>query len=324
MRAYVRRWPDRLWAIEGATGVGLPLAQYRRRGRPRGAPCAQRCAHRKVPWRGRKVSDAQGVTRRDPGQPGWVVNGAKMWCTYADQADYIILFARTDPEVDPKRRHLGISTFIIEKQRGSFPDGISGTPMRTIGYRGWKTWELSFDNFRLPGEAMVGEEGRGFYAAMDKLDIGRAFTAARSIGLARGALEEAIAYANQRKQFGRPISDFQALRFKIVDMAAQVEASRQLMYHVCTKIDSGERSDLESSMVKYQAAEMSARVTSEGLQVHGGAGYTTEFAAERHWRDARLTRIFEGTSEIRYSSSQIACSARCIDGGDRHLLWCGA
>jgi len=248
------------------------------------------------PEAGSDVANISTRARREG--DGWVVNGAKMWCTYADQADYIILFARTDPEVDPKRRHVGISTFIIDKERGSFPDGISGTPMRKIGYRGWKTWELSFDNFHLPADAMVGEEGRGFYAAMDKLDIGRAFTAARSIGLARGALEDAITYSKQRKQFGRPISDFQALRFKMADMAAQVEASRQLLYHVCTKIDSGERSDLEASMVKYQAAEMSERVTSEGLQVHGGAGYTTEFAAERYWRDARLTRIFEGTSEI--------------------------
>lgn len=248
------------------------------------------------PEAGSDVANISTRAKRDG--DGWVINGAKMWCTYADQADYLIVFARTEPEVDPKRRHLGISTFIVDKERGSFPTGLSGTPMRKIGYRGWKTWELSFDNLRVPADAMVGEEGRAFYAAMNKLEVARAFTAARSIGLARGALEDAISYAKDRKQFGRPISDFQALRFKIADMATQVEASRQLMYHVCTKIDAGERSDMEASMVKYQAAEMSERVTSEGLQVHGGAGYTTEFAAERYWRDARLTRIFEGTSEI--------------------------
>ena len=138
----------------------------------------------------------------------------------------------------------------------------------------------------------------GFYAAMNKLEVARAHTAARSIGLARGALEDATSYAKVRRQFGRPIGEFQALRFKLADMATQVEASRQLMYHTCTKIDSGEPAGLEASMVKYHASEMAERVCSEGLQVHGGAGYTSEFAAERYWRDARLTRIFEGTSEI--------------------------
>ena len=228
----------------------------------------------------------------------WVINGSKMWCTFADQADYLILFARTAPPPDPEHRHLGISVFLIDKQRGTFPDGISGTPLRKIGYRGWKTWELAFDSFRLPGSALIGEEGRGFYAAMTKLETARAHTAARSIGLARGALEDAISYALSREQFGRPISDFQALRFKIADMATRVETSRQMMYHVCTQIDTGRRCDLEASMIKYAASEMSEWVTSEGLQIHGGAGYTSEYAAERYWRDARLTRIFEGTSEI--------------------------
>ncbi|WP_216693094.1 acyl-CoA dehydrogenase family protein [Dietzia psychralcaliphila] len=228
----------------------------------------------------------------------WVVNGTKMWCTYADQADYLVLFARTDPDKDPARPHRGISTFLVEKERGSFPAGISGNPVRKIGYFGWQTWELSFDDFRIPASALLGEEGRGFYLAVSGLEVGRAHTAARAIGLARAALEDSIAYVATREQFGRPIGDFQYLRFEIAKMAADIEAARQLMYSVATSIDSGRRCSLEAAMCKLVATEMAERVTSQGVQIHGGAGYTTDFQVERHWRDARLTRIFEGTSEI--------------------------
>lgn len=245
---------------------------------------------------GSDVANISCRARRDGDD--WVITGSKTWCTFADQADFILLFARTSTDPDPAKRHRGISTFLIDKERNSFPDGISGTPIRKIGYHGWKTWELSFDGFRLPSSALLGEEGRGFYAAMNKLEIARAHTAARSIGLARGALEDATAYALNRCQFGRPISDLQAIRFKLAEMATHVETNRQMMYHVCSMIDSGGRCDLEASMVKYSAGEMSEVVTSQGLQIHGGAGYTNEYAAERHWRDARLTKIFEGTSEI--------------------------
>lgn len=228
----------------------------------------------------------------------WVVDGTKMWCTYADQADYLVLFARTDPNRDPDKPHRGISTFLVEKERGSFPAGITGNPVRKIGYFGWQTWELSFDGFRIPASALLGEEGRGFYMAVSGLEVGRAHTAARAIGLARAALEDSIAYVATREQFGRPIGDFQYLRFEIAKMAADIEAARQLMYSVATAIDSGRRCSLEAAMCKLVATEMAERVTSQGVQIHGGAGYTTDFQVERHWRDARLTRIFEGTSEI--------------------------
>ncbi|MCT1872590.1 MULTISPECIES: acyl-CoA dehydrogenase family protein [Brevibacterium] len=228
----------------------------------------------------------------------WIINGTKMWCTFADQADYIILFARTSTDEDPSKRHRGISTFLVEKERGEFPAGMSGTPARKIGYFGWKTWDLNFDNFRLPADALLGEEGKGFYQAVSGLEVGRAHTAARSIGLAQAALDDSIAYMQQRVQFNHKLADFQHLRFKIADMAAQIEACRQLMYHVCTQIDTGRRCSKEAAMVKYLAAEMSERVTSEALQIHGGAGYTKDFPVERHWRDARLTKIFEGSSEI--------------------------
>lgn len=248
------------------------------------------------PEAGSDVANLSCRARRDG--DAWVVNGAKMWCTFADGADYLVLFARTDPNVDPERRHRGVSAFLIEKERGGLPPGVSGNPVRKIGYRGWKTWELSFDDFRVPAGALLGEEGRGFYAAMSGLEVARAHTAARAIGLARGALEDSLHYVRQRVQFGRPIGNFQAIRFKLADMATQIEAARQLMYHVCTEIDSGRRCDREASMAKLFASEMAERVTSEGLQIHGGAGYTTDFPLERYWRDARLTKIFEGTSEI--------------------------
>jgi alkylation response protein AidB-like acyl-CoA dehydrogenase len=130
------------------------------------------------------------------------------------------------------------------------------------------------------------------------LEVARAHTAARAIGLARGSLEDSIAYSKQRVQFGRPIGDFQAIRFKIAQMAAEIEAARQLMYFVCTELDGHRRCDKEASMVKWFASEMAERVTSEGLQIHGGYGYTSDLPIERYWRDARLTKIFEGTSEI--------------------------
>lgn len=228
----------------------------------------------------------------------WVVNGTKMWCTYADQADYLVLFARTDPVRDPAKPHRGISAFLVGKDRGVFPAGITGNPVRKIGYFGWQTWELSFDDFRLPASALLGGEGRGFYLAVSGLEVGRAHTAARAIGLARAALEDSIAYVATREQFGRPIGEFQYLRFEIARMAADIEAARQLMFSVATAIDSGRRCSLEAAMCKLVATEMAERVTSQGVQIHGGAGYTTDFQVERHWRDARLTRIFEGTSEI--------------------------
>ncbi|PXW27766.1 UNVERIFIED_CONTAM: butyryl-CoA dehydrogenase [Williamsia faeni] len=228
----------------------------------------------------------------------WVVNGTKMWCTYAYEADYMVLFARTNPHKDPDKPHRGISTFLIDKERNSFPEGISGTKIRKIGYFGWNTWEVAFDNFRIPHDRMLGEENKGFYLAVSGLEVGRAHTAARAIGLARAALEDSIAYVHTRRQFGHPIGDFQYLRFKIAKMAADIEAARQLMYSVATDIDTGRRCSLEASMCKLVAAEMAERVTSEAVQIHGGAGYTTDFQVERHWRDARLTKIFEGTSEI--------------------------
>lgn len=247
------------------------------------------------PNAGSDISNIGCRARRDGEE--WVIHGNKYWCTFADGADYLLVIARTSPPVDGKK-HKGLSAFMIPKKRGELPKGVHGAPIPKIGYHGWKTWELSFDEFRVPADALLGEEGDGFYLASQGLEKARAHTAARAIGLARGALEDSIAYANEREQFGSPIGKFQAIRFKLAQMATEIEAARQLNHFVCTQIDSGGRCDLEASMAKLFATEMAERVTSEGLQIHGGAGYTTLHAVERYWRDARLTKIFEGTSEI--------------------------
>ena len=228
----------------------------------------------------------------------WEITGSKYWCTFADKADFIMVICRTeidDPDMPDWKRLTAIS---FDKARGDFPDGLAGSAIPKIGYYGWKTFELAFDGFRVPARPKGEDEGKAFKFVASGLEGARAHTAARSIGLAQGALEDATAYAKERVQFGQPISDFQAIRFKLATMATEIEAARQLMYHVCHEIDSGRRCDKEAAMVKYFAAEMSERVTSEALQILGGAGYTTHFAIERYWRDARLTKIFEGSSEI--------------------------
>ena len=232
----------------------------------------------------------------------WVITGNKYWCTFADGSDVINVLCRLDDVPGAK----GVRSIAVEKPKGELPQKCSGSPIPKIGYFGWKTWELRFEGVRVPKENMVGPlpgeapqrsmaGGGGRLAA---LSVPRVHTAARAIGLARGALEDALAYSQQRVQFGQPISDFQETRFKLARMASEIEASRQLMYSVCTDIDQGRGSDEKASMVKWFATEMAERVTSDALQIFGGAGYTKLHAIERYWRDARLTKIFEGTSEI--------------------------
>jgi len=245
-------------------------------------------------------SDLSGIKcRAEKDGDHYVITGSKYWVTYADGADAIVVFARTTPrEENPTKPYLGISGFLIEKPRGELPVGCSGSPIPKIGYYGWNTFELAFDGCRVHKEFLIGEEGGAFKLLTSGLEIPRAHTAARSIGAAQGALDCAILYAKERVQFGKPIAQFQDLRFKLARMATDIEAARQLMYSVCDKIDSGGRCDKEAAMAKYFAAEMSERVTSDALQILGGAGYTQLYPVERYWRDARLTKIFEGTSEI--------------------------
>lgn len=247
------------------------------------------------PQTGSDLSSVATKARRDGDE--WVITGNKYWCTFADGADCIIVLCKIDdPDPGAKARTVMVA---VEKPKGELPNNCTGAPIPKIGYFGWKTWELRFEETRAPvqpGDSL--NDGRGFQAAATMLGTARVHTAARSIGLAQAALDHAIAYAGDRIQFRRPISDFQAIRFKIATMATEIEAARQLMYHTCTLIDADKPALLETSMAKYFASEMSERVTSEALQILGGAGYTTLHPVERYWRDARLTKIIEGTSEI--------------------------
>ena len=246
------------------------------------------------PQTGSDLSNVATRARREGDE--WVITGNKYWCTFADGADCISVLCRIDdPAKGPKAGTVLVS---VEKPKGELPNNVSGAPIPKIGYFGWKTWELRFEGTRAPVQKDVEIDGRGFQATATMLATARAHTAARSIGLAQAALDHAIGYAKERVQFGRPISDFQAIRFKIATMATEIQAARQLMYHACAEIDAGRPASVPTSMVKYFASEMSERVTSEALQILGGAGYTTLHPVERYWRDARLTKIFEGTSEI--------------------------
>ena len=168
----------------------------------------------------------------------WVINGNKYWCTFADGADYIILVARTS-DAPAGKRSISACRCSSDREdaRRRCRPACNGAPIPKIGYFGWKTWELAFDNCRLPAETLIGEEGRAFYYTSSGWRRARAHTAARAIGLARGALDDATSYAGERTQFGQPIGDFQTIRFKLAEMATEIEAARQLMYFVCDEID---------------------------------------------------------------------------------------
>jgi alkylation response protein AidB-like acyl-CoA dehydrogenase len=243
----------------------------------------------------------------------WVVTGRKRWCGNAKAADFIqVLVRERDPEPG-ESRSTGLVNLLLEKQRGVFPEGLTGYPIDKVGYHGFLTWDLTFDGVRIPRDNVLDEaraaeeasdeegdaaERAGFAEAQKFLHTARVHTAARAVGLARAALEDSILYLQEREQFGHPIGDFQALRFAVAEMAAQVEQSRTFYRQVAHLLDLGLPCEKEASMVKLEATEMAVRVTNQAMQLHGGNGYTTERQVERHWRDARLTTIFEGTSEI--------------------------
>ena len=235
---------------------------------------------------------------------GWVVSGEKRWCGNARNADFIQLLARVREPEPGERRSAGLAVFVIEKERGSLPDGLRAEAIDKVGYHGMTTFHLWFDGLRVPETNRLGSGSGGggersaFAATQSGLNVARVHTAARAIGLARGALEDSIAYSQERVQFEQPIASFQAIRFKIADMAAEIEAVRALTWQVAQAMDDGHDVEKEAAMAKLVATEMAVRVTGEGIQIHGGNGYTTERQVERYWRDARLTTIFEGTSEI--------------------------
>lgn len=247
-------------------------------------------------------SDTAGMTcRAIRDGDDYVLRGEKTWCTFANRAHVLTVLARTDP--DPAKRHKGLSMFLVEKEPGDgfSPPELSGGPIPTIGYKGMKSYSLAFDGYRVPAENLLGgQEGRGFYQLMPTYEYARIQTAARAVGVAQAALDAAIRYAKERVQFGVPISDHQVIRHKLAHMATELEAARQLCYFAAAKKDTGARCDLEAGYAKAFGAEMAERVTSEALQVFGGYGYSREYPAQRFWRDARVFRIFEGTSEIQY------------------------
>ncbi len=227
----------------------------------------------------------------------FVVSGHKRWIGNAEAADFIQLLCRTaEPEAGEKRS-AGLATLIVEKPRGAFPDGLTGTVIDKIGYHGFTTWNLTFDGVRVPAANLVTDSG-AFRDTQKWLNIARVHTAARAVGLARAAVEDSVLYLQEREQFGRPIGDFQALRFLLATMAARVEQARAFYQQVADQLDHGQPCERESAMVKLVATEMAVEVTGDAMQLHGGNGYTTERQVERYWRDARLTTIFEGTSQI--------------------------
>jgi alkylation response protein AidB-like acyl-CoA dehydrogenase len=254
------------------------------------------------PGAGSDLANVQCRATRDGDD--WAISGEKRWCGNARNADFIQLLARVRDPGPGERRSSGLATFVVEKERGVFPAGLRGEPIDKVGYHGMTTFHLWFDGLRVSDANRVGGGGGGagerstFAATQSGLNVARVHTAARAVGLARGALEDSIAYSQERVQFERPIASFQAIRFKIADMAAEIEAARALTWQVAQAMDDGHNVEKEAAMVKLLATEMAVRVTGEGMQIHGGNGYTTERSVERYWRDARLTTIFEGTSEI--------------------------
>jgi alkylation response protein AidB-like acyl-CoA dehydrogenase len=237
----------------------------------------------------------------------WLLSGTKRWAGFALAANFIEVLARTREPKQGEPRSAGLETFLVVKQPGTFPDGMTGRVIDKIGYHGFLTWHLELDGVRVPeGDRLTGlygDEGAdvdlgGFAAVQRGLNIARVHTAARAVGVARAALEDTWAYLQEREQFGHPIGEFQALRFALADMAAEVAQARAFWQQVAHLLDQGEAAESESAQVKLLATEMAVRVTNQAMQLHGGNGYTTERRIERYWRDARLTTIFEGTSEI--------------------------
>jgi len=222
----------------------------------------------------------------------WVVNGSKIFITNGKEAETYIVFARTDKDA---KKHHGISAFIIEKGTNGFSFGKKEEKM---GIKASLTYELVFENCRIPKENLLGEEGKGFKVAMKTLDGGRIGIASQALGIAQGALDASVNYAKERKQFDSSIANFQGVQFQLADMATQVEAARLLVYNAAYRASNGLSYSQESAMAKLFASETAMKVATQAVQIHGGYGYTREYPVERMMRDAKITEIYEGTSEI--------------------------
>jgi alkylation response protein AidB-like acyl-CoA dehydrogenase len=253
-------------------------------------------------------SDVAGMrTRAVRDGDHFVIDGAKLWITNAGVSDFYTVFLKTDPDAG----HRGISCIVVEKDTPGF--SISKLEHK-MGVRGSPTGELTFDNCIVPAANLVGEEGRGFEYAMGALDRSRPLVGAQALGIAQGALELATSYVKERKQFGRPIADFQGLQFALADMATSVDAARLLVYRACALLDDGlggtPQTASASSMAKLFASDTAMRVTTDCVQLLGGIGYTKDLPAERFMRDAKITQIYEGTNQIQ----RVVIAKRLLSG----------
>jgi butyryl-CoA dehydrogenase len=221
----------------------------------------------------------------------WVLDGAKNWITNGPHADVIIVFAAHDRAAGAK----GTTALIVP--RGT-PGFTTNKPDHKLGIHAAHSCTVFFENCRVPKAQQLGEKGQGFKIAMSTLDGGRIGIAAQALGIARAAYEKAVAYSKERKAFGKPLADKQAIQFMLADMATELDAARLLTLRAATLKDKGVRHTSESAVAKLFASEMCTRVAHKALQIHGGYGYSTEYDVERHYRDARITEIYEGTSEI--------------------------
>ncbi|MFE3630035.1 acyl-CoA dehydrogenase [Streptomyces goshikiensis] len=243
-------------------------------------------------------SDAAGMkTRAVRDGDFWVLNGVKRWITNAGVSEYYTVMAVTDPE----KRSKGISAFVVEKS----DEGVSfGAPEKKLGIKGSPTCEVYLDNVRIPADRMIGAEGTGFATAMKTLDHTRITIAAQALGIAQGALDYAKGYVQERKQFGKPIGDFQGVQFMLADMAMKIEAARQLTYSAAAKSErvsaGGDKEDLTffGAAAKCFASDVAMEVTTDAVQLLGGYGYTRDYPVERMMRDAKITQIYEGTNQV--------------------------
>jgi alkylation response protein AidB-like acyl-CoA dehydrogenase len=253
-------------------------------------------------------SDVQAIktSARKVDDGAYEINGQKMWVTNGLRSDMVFVLVKTDPEADP--RHRGMTCFITEKEAGKHENegdykGLNVPPqIKKLGYKGVESTELVYDGYRCPaGQILGGEEAglnKGFAQMMDALEVGRANVAARGVGIAQRALELALRYSQERKTFGKPIAQHQAIQFKLADMATKIEAARLVTRKAARMKDAGQRSDLEAGMAKLLASETGKECVEECFRIHGGYGYSKEYEIERLYRDAPLLLIGEGTSEI--------------------------
>jgi alkylation response protein AidB-like acyl-CoA dehydrogenase len=242
-------------------------------------------------------SDAAAMkTRAVRDGDDWVLDGAKRWITNAGVSEYYTVMAVTDPHVQARQRASGISAFVVERS----DEGLAfGAKERKLGIKGSPTREVYLDHVRIPGDRIIGAEGTGFETAMRTLDHARVTIAAQAVGVAQGAVDAALAYAQERRQFGKPISDFQGLQFMLADMGMKVEAARQLTYAAAGRSERGD-ADLAffGAAAKCFASDAAMEITTNAVQVLGGYGYTRDYPVERMMRDAKVTQIYEGTNQV--------------------------